>query len=419
MMSLNTGMLLAATEAAEAANGTANSSDVHPAARPCSLTPHLCSPVEYGYTLAIRERLAAARTPMKPALVKIPGGVKLSFDRASSASPVGLWWPIDNVYSLGTANASAAPSWIIPPRARWGLPCTGATLHLPVVACFSFFAGNYGHSLHDFLPVLAWLRVVRPGHTVIAPYSAVLRDVLDFLDRENASKRSILVGKGVVKCATSASVLAVPPNARKHLNFAWVRTVSQLKLLRNSWLQPAGILRGFSDGAVIVYLRPASRTVHHGRNMERGHTEAIVQTVQEAMLRFGLRGQLVRYDGTKQAASMPVAHQIQLFSRADTVIGPHGAGLANVLWLPARRTREHVLGCNRPLVLEFICSGRSTRVQEGCPYGRSHWSMFGVAPWVQWYHQFFTDKSSPVVTWIDIVELQLSLTAMWSNPSVA
>lgn len=135
----------------------------------------------------------------------------------------------------------------------------------------------------------------------------------------------------------------------------------------------------------------------------------------DVMRQFGIMGSLVRYDGTEQTRPMTVAHQAQIFRQADAVIGPHGAGLANVLWLPTRTSmRMHLHGCDRPQVLEFVCGERSANVQNGCPYSRSHWGLLSTAPWVQWHHQFFTKESTSSVTWIDLHELKGSLTSMWS-----
>jgi hypothetical protein len=389
----------------------------------CSLTPRLCSLPEHAYRRFIRNRVADARTPVPPVVVRLPGSVKLSFGSAETASPVGFWWPADS--STADAHISAAPSWIVTPRQRWEQPCT--TTLQSAVACFSFFAGNYGHTLHDLLPLIAWLRLLLPNQTLVVPASSTLQAILahiDYeyttkvtvIDQQYTSRRIFMVKPGTVVCASSASVVAIPANARRDslLNFAWVRKSSVMRTLRKAWLQAAGVVNGSGDGTVIVYVRHASRTMYHGRNMTRGHAQDIVTGIERAMLQFGLTGSLVRYDGSEHGAAMPIASQAELFGRAETVIGPHGAGLANILWLPAH-TSTQARGCDRPKVLEFICSERSARVQNGCPYGRTHWSFFGTAPFVQWYHQFFTADSSPATTWIDLDELQVSLRSMWSS----
>eukprot|EP00908_Phaeocystis_cordata_P026001 Transcript_848.p1 GENE.Transcript_848~~Transcript_848.p1 ORF type:complete len:571 (+),score=5.76 Transcript_848:266-1978(+) len=380
----------------------------------CSYAPHLCSNPEQGYSRVIRKLIAGARTSVVPRLVRMPGRVKLSFERPSSASPVGVWWPIDHDASIALTNASAFPSWYLPPRESWERSCTGATLHQPVVACFSYFAGNYGHTLHDLLPLVSWLRDFKRDHTLLMPASSTLQATLYYIDQKYTSKQIIFLKEGSAACAASATVVVIPPSGRGNslLNFAWVRKMAFVTALRSSWLTPVGAVNGFGNGTVILYDR-SGWTVKHGRKMTRRHMDSIVMVTKHAMLRFGLSGDLVRYDGKLHASAVPVARQAKLFSNADAVIGPHGAGMANVLWLPTS-TSMHLRDCDRPRVLEFVCGERSAVVQNGCPYARSHWVMFATAPWVQWHHQFFTDKSSPSVTWIDLQELRASLKAMWS-----
>ena len=384
-----------------------------------STAPHLCSNPEQGYSRVVQKLIAGARTSLVPRLVRMPGRVKLSFERPSSASPMGVWWPIDHDASTALTNASAFPSWHLPPREDWSRSCTGVTLQQPVVACFSYFAGNYGHTLHDLLPLVSWVRDFKRDHALLVPSSAALRATLHYIDHKYTSKRVIFLKEGSVACAAAATVVAIPASGRRGsslLKFAWVRKVAFVAALRSSWLTSVGAVNGFGNGTVILYDR-SGWTVQHGRKMTRRHMNSIAMVTKHAMLRFALGGDLVRYDGTLRGPAAPVARQAKLFGNADAVIGPHGAGMANVLWLPtstSTSTSMHLRGCDRPRVLEFVCGQRSAAVQNGCPYARTHWAMFATAPWVKWHHQFFTDKSSPSVTWIDLQELRASLTAMWA-----
>lgn len=325
---------------------------------------------------------------------------------------MGVWWANDATVDTAAPNASAFPSWQLFPRPPDACRrCTNAsTLRRPVVGLFSFFAGNYGHSLHDLLPLVSWLRDALPGAVLLMPASSSLRATLEYVDRGYASGRVVWLREGAAACATSARVVVVPRSKRddRGLNFAWVRKAAFVTALRSSWLVPVGAVKPLGNGTVILYDR-GGWTAKHGRGMTRQHVNSIVTVTRHAMHVFRRGEALVRYDGALHASTaMPVARQAKLFGGADTVIGPHGAGMANVLWLPAR-TRH-----GRPGVLEFVCGQRSAAVQRGCPYARSHWALFATAPWVRWHHQFFTHNSSPSVTWIDLRELRASLSCMWS-----
>lgn len=372
----------------------------------------LCIRAERGYAHAIEALSAAACAAVTPRLVQLPGTVGLSVARPRSAAPVGVWWANDSTADTAVPNASAFPSWQLAPRPPDAhRRCTHAsTLRRPVVGLFSFFAGNYGHSLHDWLPLVAWVRGALPGSALLLPASASLRATLDHVDRGYASGRVVWLREGSAACAASARVVVVPRSRRgdRQLNFAWVRKAAFATALRSSWLVPTGAVKPLGNGTVILYDR-GGRTVQHGRGMTRQHVHSIAAVARRAMRVFRRGEALVRYDGALHASTaMPVARQAALFGGADAVIGPHGAGMANVLWLPVR-TRH-----GRPGVLEFVCGQRSAAVQRGCPYARSHWALFATAPWVRWHHQFFTPNSTPSVTWIDLRELSASLRCMWA-----
>ena len=200
----------------------------------CSFTPLLCSQPEQGYSLAVRTQIAGARTPVTPKLVRLPGRVQLGFQHAASAGAVGIWSPIDNDHSAASANASASPSWILMPPESWRRPCTRVLLQ-PITACFSFFAGNFGHSLHDLLPLAAWLRHSRPDHTLLMPASSVLSAILSYIDGSYLFRQVVLLEEANMLCAASATVVAVPPSAKRKdaLNFAWIRKASFMSALRS------------------------------------------------------------------------------------------------------------------------------------------------------------------------------------------
>ena len=88
------------------------------------------------------------------------------------------------------------------------------------------------------------------------------------------------------------------------------------------------------------------------------------------------------------------------------MLGPHGAGLANLAWLP-----PSLHGCARgPAVLEFICSKETATVQRGCP-GKTHWSLLGGVPWIRYYHVLLAPNSTAEEghLWVDAAELRHAL----------
>ena len=77
---------------------------------------------------------------------------------------------------------------------------------------------------------------------------------------------------------------------------------------------------------------------------------------------------------------MSLQHQFDLFRTATTVIGPHGSGLANILWLPGADSCEH-----RPRVVEFLVQPSQTDIQFGGSF-KTYMYLFGYPQWVEYHH---------------------------------
>jgi len=51
------------------------------------------------------------------------------------------------------------------------------------VAFFGFNTGNYGHVLHDNMPIIAWLRTIAPADaTFILQKTNMLHKIIEFVD---------------------------------------------------------------------------------------------------------------------------------------------------------------------------------------------------------------------------------------------
>ena len=71
-----------------------------------------------------------------------------------------------------------------------------------------------------------------------------------------------------------------------------------------------------------------------------------------------LKEHLVVFDGTES-----LREQMDLFQSANAVIGPHGGGLANLLFLLPSGSCE-----TRPKVLELITSSNTPKLHSGGIY---------------------------------------------------
>ena len=109
--------------------------------------------------------------------------------------------------------------------------------------------------------------------------------------------------------------------------------------------------------------------------------------------------------------TMDIAAQAKLFRSASVVIGPHGSGLANIVWTMATKTK----GCKgRVAVLEFLCGPRSLHVQNGCStYTKTYFNLFASAPWVNYHHVLYASNSTEIETFINLLSFQVALDSIF------
>jgi len=112
------------------------------------------------------------------------------------------------------------------------------------------------------------------------------------------------------------------------------------------------------------------------------------------------------------------------------VVGPHGAGLANILWMAAdpvsvtQGVSNSLLQLGfdedrfrRPAVLEFVCSKETISVQKGC-LGKSFWSLYGGARWINYYHMLLARNSTDEGLYVERTEFANAINTIfesWAN----
>jgi len=346
-------------------------------------------------------------------------------ERRASVVESAVWNGSDKDYSVLKASHTTHRGWCEPSVKERSMICLGPSFNL-VYVFRSWFTGVHGHFLHDNLPVIAWLRQIMPPQaTLLLVKDALSERIMDLADHEFATQRIAWVAYNALTCAAEARLLAPPsPQWREH---------GLLRLLR-SWIRPPGIAslapNSHTEAVTIYYSRRKSQSVQHGRYMLKAHEEAILSLIHSKMkvALKGVHSRLVVYDGhLRNGSSIPIARQAELFQSASFVIGPHGAGLANIVWLPnlrpylhhstlpaGTRSSDAEQNCqDRPRVLEMICGTRSDSVQNGCPYWKTFHYIFPFAFWVEYHHVLFAANSSEKATWVQLDELALALDSLF------
>ena len=147
------------------------------------------------------------------------------------------------------------------------------------------------------------------------------------------------------------------------------------------------------------------------RVMNVEHNEAIKQLIQQKMIEHGRKEQLVDFDGTRmgedgQIRPLTPIERFYLFRSATTLIGSHGTGMTNMLWMDLTAER-------RPQVVEFTSGPNSSddelRRFAFENYSRSYWGL----PF-DYHVLLFTPESRDTGAFIDLNLLSDVLDELWS-----
>ena len=96
----------------------------------------------------------------------------------------------------------------------------------------------------------------------------------------------------------------------------------------------------------------------HGRTVDAQLEKAIIQMLRDAIVQQKRPERLIIFNGMVvddkgDEITMPFAQQFDIFNSAILVVGPHGSGLANNVWLASQPAMEG--NClQRPSVIEFL-----------------------------------------------------------------
>ncbi|KAJ4460191.1 hypothetical protein PAPYR_3580 [Paratrimastix pyriformis] len=212
--------------------------------------------------------------------------------------------------SCNTWRADERPPLVLTPPVPWWAAFDGT-----VVLLRSLWATNYYHflaeSLPRLVPLLPELRS-RPGIVILAPaehsFMKELFRLLGLADRVFFVPDSDTYAAAEVLMPSPARCLWVAP-----------RLVAALRAELLGAVGREGHLHHTRPPAVIVIRRKGSREVaNHAALM--------------AAVRAEFNG--TRYE-TVEFEALPVAATVDLFHRAALVVGPHGAGLTNIMFCPA------------------------------------------------------------------------------------
>lgn len=309
-------------------------------------------------------------------------------------------------------RSGGALVWTHPGKEIWQKACRHRILlRGPLYVVSNWFPGNFAHFLLDTIPVLLYVRRFRSNGS--ARFGLIdhrlHRSFLNWFDPSLADRIEWLPTNKLICLRTSPSVrhsfeasgqlVAVqyhPPKIGNVIGSASILELRNTALIRLVALETMKMHaahdgNGNAAGSIIFYSRSSSGTLH-GRTMTHDHEEQLLKIIENLLVELNRPEKLVVFNGEDETGKpLSFEAQFDLFSRASIVLGPHGAGLANLVWLKP----STIPFCNatKPAVVEFICTLETSSVQTGCP-GKSYWSLLSGLPWVQYYHVFLAQNST-------------------------
>jgi hypothetical protein len=221
--------------------------------------------------------------------------------------------------------------------------------------------------------------------------------LLDVIDPEFA-KRVTFVKQNTLLEAPPGSSLSVfiPPARTTHLDLLegarrWISNSS-------GSISTHGTVLSAPEKTIIYYKR-ISETTNLGRIMDAEQEERILGMIQPCIKRYNRPERLVIFDGK----GLVTEQQIALFQSASIVIGPHGGGLANLIFtsLPSYGVETRTSCDQRTKVIEFVTSPETRQLQRG-EYQYTYFHFFSTMPWVELHHVFYEKPSTGLTTFIDL-----------------
>jgi hypothetical protein len=268
---------------------------------------------------------------------------------------------------------------------------------------FGFIPFNFGHCLHDNLPLVAWLRSIVPDSTTfILPDTEMYRNLIDFID-PTFSERIYFYTSNEIVTVEKGTLTVVKP-----LGLILATYGNTLFRYFRHWIYEHHMESYPDSEKHIIFHTRGGPEAAHGRRLDLQHEQDVLATIHSAMERYGRKEKLVIFSGSNdQGERLSYAEQMNIFRRASTIIGPHGSGLANVIW-----TNPLPKGCDqRVQMLEFIAGSDAPQVQPPTLYNGYYWVMRGMP--VDWHQLLYASNSTSETTFIHLDDLERALDSMW------
>ncbi|CAE7029852.1 CA14 [Symbiodinium sp. CCMP2592] len=315
---------------------------------------------------------------------------KLSSGRFSYPKPSGFGdWQVRISW---TNRALKRSGWYLPPTDALEVCSLNISGEVVFFRGFAFGSFQYGHVLHDLLPVLVWMSASYPSAQVVLELDkqGKIEPFLAWFD-PSLHRRAIFVQPDVVVCA--GVLLAVVPQRGIQTPHG-LRIPALFNHLRSHvlYVQPS------HNPVAAVHEVRIPATAGHGRLLTQDHSRQVLQIASSAIQQHSMPLEIVEFNGTSNGKAATFHDQYRLFNSAVLVFGPHGTGFSNILWMP----------CHVPVAaIEFVCGAHSLHVR-GCQLNNgkvrlaTYWSLEGSVSWVKYFHVLARDASTEMSDFMQV-----------------
>jgi capsular polysaccharide biosynthesis protein len=259
----------------------------------------------------------------------------------------------------------------------------------PILVANLPFAASYGHVFNDVLPALLAHEANPAFRHVLTAATPLLEGLIALLELRFSRVRLLHDGEELYLDAGAVTVDNHQPYHRRDPALAAALKAEVERTMAR--LHPRLEAR-----TLLYYSRSGSGDVHHQRAMEPANEAAILELLAAHARAQGL--ELVIFNGQRDGVTLPLAEQAALFRSARMVVGPHGAGLANLLWL---NPQAHCAIC------EFT-SGSQAMIWGRYPFSKNFNTLYGglIGQFSRYALIPFTPASSVASTAIDLADLR-------------
>ncbi len=244
------------------------------------------------------------------------------------------------------------------------------------------FCDNYGHILHDNIPEIIFAEEDSRYDAVFMPSSALLKEIIGLLDL-NLNKVKLIENQMYFK---SRTIHFKNSFTYPEIDISKTRRFKQL-IEKN--------LATNSSAKNLIYYSRSKKDALNGRIMDEKNETEVIEILKKYANYHNLN--FCIFNGQLDGKRMSTDKQIELFRSAKMLVGPHGSGMSNCIWINPK---------NNCKICEFTCGTEKLLQQTGAFFKNYNFFYSGLIDEMFDYYLIpFSGESTDDIVSIDIENL--------------